>query len=631
MSGIAGIYQRDGAPADRAMVSRMLEAMPYRGPDGSSLWASGEICLGYLSLRTTPEAYFETQPVVDEARRLTVLLDGRLDNRDQLEASLDIEMDWRQTGDAQVLLLSYAKWGDSCLDRLVGDFAFAIWDAGRKRLFCGRDILGTRPFYYYADPTLFVFASEIHPIFQCRGISSDPNEGAVGEILAGAITSPDETIFAGVRKIPAATALAVSAVGPINGTRYWPGVIKELRYRSDQEYADCLLDCYTQVVRSHMRSAGPVGVRLSGGIDSGSIAALAQLLRKKREVQVPVETFSVVDATDPQDEGPLIAMMNQHCGLQSHLTPKFHASDDYYIDQVRHYRDIPEYPNGVTVDGLKDSAREKGFRVWLTGYGGGEWFTGSMHHLIDLWNGGQVREFIRALQQIKTGRELSTTKLIRFLVNSRWPRLKPMIFRGLPNQLLLPGWIPDDFVKRTHLRARLFERAPWNLCLPAAKADSVRKALSADDVHLTEMEERSDSRFAIEARHPLNDRRIVECVLSLPEDQRRVVPAAAKYVLRNAMAGLVPDEIRLRTISATGTSSLASTLRMDFAVKNFQSLTIADYGWVARAGVQELWQRSGKRDVITDSDARNLLALWYICGIETWMRFGVPHGLRRRR
>ena len=157
MSGIAGIFNRDGRPVDPDLLARMTDAIAHRGPDGAGHWADGAVGFGHQMLCTAPESLHEQQPWRDETGQLCLVLDGRVDNRAELQRALAAAgAHLGEDTDAELVLQSYEVWGEACPKRIIGDFAFAIWDARKQQLFCARDFLGIKPFYYYADERTFL-------------------------------------------------------------------------------------------------------------------------------------------------------------------------------------------------------------------------------------------------------------------------------------------------------------------------------------------------------------------------------------------------------------------------------------------------------------------------------------------
>ena len=155
MSGIAVLYQWDGAPADRSTVERMLGVIPYRAVDGSGVWINGPIAIGHAKLATTPEALTETSPFVDDSSGLVLSMDGRVDNRDELIADLNSRGHQIRTGtDAEIVLRAWQCWGAEAPAKLIGDFAFALWDPSKRTLFCARDPLGVKAFLLLQRPRI---------------------------------------------------------------------------------------------------------------------------------------------------------------------------------------------------------------------------------------------------------------------------------------------------------------------------------------------------------------------------------------------------------------------------------------------------------------------------------------------
>jgi len=200
MSAIAGVLRLDGAPADAGLIGRMLDSMSHRGPDGRGMWTSGAVALGHLARHTTPESTTEHQPLAAEDGTLVLVFDGRVDNRDELVRRLDADgVPVRHGTDAEIVLRAWQRWGAECPDRILGDFAFALWDAPHRLLFCARDIVGIRPFCYRVTARGVQFASEPQALLQDADFSPRPNEGMVAEHLAGIVTSRRETVCCGCR------------------------------------------------------------------------------------------------------------------------------------------------------------------------------------------------------------------------------------------------------------------------------------------------------------------------------------------------------------------------------------------------------------------------------------------------
>jgi asparagine synthase (glutamine-hydrolysing) len=257
----------------------MTEIIGHRGPDGAGYWLDGPVGLGHRMLHTTPESLQEQQPFPNETGNLCLTLDGRVDNRDELRVALEARgKKVRTDTDAEIVLRAYECWDEECPKHIIGDFAFVIWDRPNQRLFCARDPLGLRPFYYYSDDRTFLCGSEPRPLFEDPTTRREPNEGMIAEYLARAITDQEETLYRGVFRLPPAHVLSVQP-GRLRKARYWDiDPVRKIRYRTDEEYAEHFSDIFKVAVRCRLRSQGPVGAYLSGGLDSSSVVGVVQSL-----------------------------------------------------------------------------------------------------------------------------------------------------------------------------------------------------------------------------------------------------------------------------------------------------------------------------------------------------------------
>src|SRR5689334_11963563 len=194
MGGIAAVYHLDGRPADRNLIDAMLDAAAYRGPDGLDSWIEGPLALGHAMLRTTPEAIGESQPLVDAQAGIALTMDGRVDNRDELKELIE-RQGLRLAGktDAEIVLRAYQCWGEEAPAKILGDFAFALWDRSKRQLFCARDYASVLPFFYYLGERSFLCASEPQQILVEPSVSREPDEKVIGVYLSGMLMDPAAT------------------------------------------------------------------------------------------------------------------------------------------------------------------------------------------------------------------------------------------------------------------------------------------------------------------------------------------------------------------------------------------------------------------------------------------------------
>lgn len=623
MSGTAGIYNRDGRDINPELLSRMTDAIAQRGLDGSGKWINGPVGLGHQMLWTTPESTLEKQPLCDDTATRCLTFDGRIDNRKELRTSLNTQgVMLRTDTDAEMVLAAYTCWGITCPNRILGDFAFAVWDGPHRRLFCARDILGMRPFYYYADNHTFLFASELQQILQIPSIPREPNEGMIGEYLVSAVNNKNETLYKGIFRLPPAHFLIITP-DRIHMDRYWDiEPTKEIRYGSDQEYADHFLDIFKKSVHCRMRAHGRVGAQLSGGLDSSSVACVAQSLINTGAVSKNgFETFSIVFPGWNCDESVYIEAVKQKWRMKSNPVPPTVRNRSWYEAQVDRYLDIPDYPNGSMSDAIEHLAQKKGFRVLLTGLGGDEWFTGNEYRYADLLKHLKIQTFIRQARQDRYVASLlpvPSNPLWRWTLNPFIPAPVQQGIRRLKNGQNRSAWINPAFSRSIGLPDRVRKDIDWHTFSSFARAAHYTNSTSGFQTHAIEMEERSASSFGIELRHPFHDRRMVEFGMALPETQR-FRNNQKKFVLRKAMGHYLPESVLRRHDKAEFSQIIMETLQAQGEESPFDDLTIADMGWVDENEIRRMYPRMNKLD--RGNDEQYYLdgwSLWHVFGIELW-------------
>lgn len=623
MSGIAGLYNLDGRPVDGDLLARMTDLIAYRGPDGGGCWQHGPVGLGQRMLCTTPEALAERQPWCDAAGEYCLVLDGRVDNRAELRAALlAAGARLRNDTDAELVLQAYLAWGAACPQRIIGDFAFAIWDGPRRQLFCARDAIGVRPFYYHCDEHTFRFGSELRQCLCDPAVRRRPNEGMIGEYLASAITSHTETLYQGIMRLAPAHYLIVRD-GRVSTARWWDlAAIAPLHYRSDEEYAEHFLALFQQSVRAQLRSNGPVGVALSGGLDSSAIACVAQALRQAGDTSVAaIEAFSELYPGRACDERQYIQDVVTKWGLVSHTVDRTTLDISAHAQQAARYLDFPDYPNGGIASPLAGMARARGMRVLLNGSGGDEWLTGSNYHYADLLASGQLAEvgYLFSADLHDYGTHYACSQLAWSGLNPLLtPSLRTGLKRLLGRQNATPAWIDREFAVRIDLGARLRsarERLPQ---LGFAANDIYRVATNGFQLHAVEIEERAAAITGIERRMPFHNQRLIEFALAIPERQRNRTPEI-KYVLRQALRDYLPESIRHRQDKADFSHLFAAMFAHPWAEQILQNSARTAMGWVDAGEVRRLYQEMCASAAQPNVEyIRHIWPLWMILGIKIW-------------
>ena len=327
VSGIAGIIRFDGAPVEASHIAKITSAMANRGPDGIRHWIAGSVALGHCMLRTTPELLEEIQPLTNEDKSVVLVMDGRLDNREELKQELRSKgIQVRSYTDAELVLGAYQLWGEDSPRHLLGDFAFAVWDARCQELFCARDHFGVKPFHYFSGETFLAFASDEEAFFHLREVPREPNEDRIASVLVPQFDGYDFDVswLKDIVKLPPGKTLSVRRSGLTIIRTYWQlEPREESRFTSDLECEEAFRSVFSEAVRRRMRTLRNPALMLSGGINSASIAGAARSIQKVTP-SIDLHFFSAVtDGAVACTETQNIRGNSQ--GLRTACSPNFRS------------------------------------------------------------------------------------------------------------------------------------------------------------------------------------------------------------------------------------------------------------------------------------------------------------------
>lgn len=564
MSGIGGLLPLDGAPVDAADLQAMAAVLTRRGPDGAGMRVRDGVGLVHTRLASTPGHETEQQPLLHEATGCLITADIRLDNRDELLGLLGCRDRASAMSDATLVLEAYLRWDVDCAERLRGDFAFVLWDPRVQRLFAARDHFGLRPLYYhYAAGRVCALASEPKAVLVLEAVPYRINEGRIADYLVSDLEGIDRTstFFEQVLRLPPAHVLLVDQRG-LTVRPYWsltPGPL--LRLSSDAEYADVFLDVFGQAVRDRLRTTGPVGSMLSGGMDSGSVVAVAreQLAAAGRPA---LQTFSAT--SPPPESARCVETQAIHAAMQmSHLNARelhYGQLAEYQDDLVQLLGALDEpFDGGMMIPRLMYlMARRAGVNVVLDG-ASGDVVLGEATHLARLvrslrW-GRAIRE-ARGQAQFWRGGYPAWQELYyaaRSAATTDWMRTKrAQVMRDRRSMqraahAVQRTLIGRDFADRVQLSAR-FRDSDHGANSPVSGSYGLDCARTLLDPQLTAGRERYGrvaSALGVEARDPFLDLRVVDLVLRLPGSQK-LRDGWPKFILRSSMAGKLPDVVRWR-------------------------------------------------------------------------------------
>jgi len=546
MSGIFGIFNRNGKPVEEKIVNTMLNAMSYWKPDNMGVWIDGPIALGHTMLWNTPESKYEHFPLHKDAYILT--MDARIDNRDELIKELELpDRPLAEIGDSEFILASYKKWGEECPKHLLGDFAFAIWDEKKEQLFCARDHVGIKPFYYHLTDDVLVFSNDIRGLIVHGEISKIINDEAVAIYLTkGELWHPEMTFFETIQKLPPATSLIVSSK-KMSKKIYWKAEDSpKIKFNSLEEYSVKLRELLEDSVKKRLRSEKPIASHLSGGLDSSTISVIAarDLHLQNKILQV----YNWVQAPKEEDDSEYYEWAN------SRKISEIENIEHHYIDfsevelsDILKNNDIAvNDPVGIWYEFLVRQEAQKGdVQTILSGWGGDELITYSGYaYCSDMLRQGKIISSMKGLYN-ESKKEKNILK--KFILNFYYKLVVPFfpiwLYCYLPKikcesvnylqcaNLTFREKISDILISTTHYDEK------------SIHTDQLDLYNNGHIIHRIEAWASAGLKERIEYAYPLLDKRIVEFSLGVPS-QLYKQKGIGRFLFRHAISNLLPENIR---------------------------------------------------------------------------------------
>jgi len=530
----------------------MMEFLGYRGPDGLNVWLQGSIGLGHALLRSAADAGApDRQP--ERLDGLAITADVRLDSTSELKSEL------RQSGrlvvepasDAMLVLHAYATWGRQCVEHLRGDFAFGIWDTARRTLFCARDHFGIKPFYYAHSPKLFLFSNTLNCLKQHPAITSTLNEAAVGDFLLFGLNYDKSTsTFRDIQRLPPAHYLTVSG-DTLQIRCYWePPTETRIRYARDQDYVERFQELLRTAVADRM-APGKQGILLSGGLDSGSVAAVTKDLSQSHDGVALVSYTVGYDSLFADSEGAYARKTAEFLGIPNKYLP---------LDAVELF-DKWDDDNFVLPEPCEDPLNAGFFelfslisadcRVAFSGEGPDNLM------YFQMWP--YIQELRRSRRWMRLVAETASYAWVRPFP---WRGIKSRIQSFSPKARLVsefPSWIAPEFARRMGMQQRWRDRG--TLANPSGRHAVRPKGYASLALpHWTNMFESQDpgvTRCNVEVRYPYLDLRMVDYLLGIPSYPWLY----KKMMVRKAMAGKIPEQVLSRAKTPLAVNPFEKKLR----------------------------------------------------------------------
>lgn len=542
-----------------ASLTSMMHAIRHRGPDGDGIWLDEKrpVGLGHVRLAIIDPEHGK-QPMTTEDGRYVVVFNGAIYNYLELRRELTGKgHPIHSYSDTEVLLYAYREWGEQFVDRLIGMYAFAIWDKHEQRLFCARDRIGIKPFYYHFDGQRLLFASEIKAILADPGVEAAANFEGLQDYLTFQFCLDQKTLFKGIDKLEPGHCLSAHYEGDVLkvATRqYW-----DLRYEIDEEhderyFIDTLSGLIDDSIRLHLRSDVPLGAHLSGGLDSSSIVCLASRMLGGEQLK----TFTGAFSEGPQfDETAYAKEVSSFAGTAYHeiFIPAGHELPDV-LPRLMYYMDEPLAGPGVIPQYYVSRLASEHVKVVMGGQGGDELFI------------GYARYMAVYLEKCLSGAIYQTANQRRYAVSleSIVPNL-PLLATYQP--MLQNLWMDGLFNSHDQRYFRLTDRSEGmsQLFNPEALRgagnyspfESFQRIFNRDELHslvnqmtyfdlkgslpaLLHVEDRTSMAASIESRVPLLDHRIVEFMASIPPNIK-FAGGRMKHLFKESVRSAVPQTI----------------------------------------------------------------------------------------
>lgn len=589
MSAICGIVGLNGEVISNEICDAMMSALNKFQAQYSNTIHKQHVFLGCRHTSFTPESINEKLPFRDSESGLLITADAIIDNRFEILNSLDVPCNyWNQTTDSEIILLAYKKWGENCLNYLIGDYAFAIYNENNQELFCVRDPIGKRTLYYCCTAGFFAFSTTIEPLLKTLDEKIELNEEWIVRLLTFRDINHDisceQTVYNNIMQLLPAQKMVIRREGIRKKTQYWtPLNASIVRYKTDAEYEEAFYSIFSEAVNCRLRTNKSIGVMVSGGLDSASVASVAasklQMQNKKLYAYCSIPFDGYIDYLDKHRIANESAYVNSLTEKYSNIVVNFvKSSDKNSITDVNNLINILEQPyyiieNFFWINEIASNAVRDNCSIMLTGQSGNATISfGTMPaFLLTMFRKGK---WVRLYREIEHFSKLVNVKseyilknfILNYLLNNfinyyRTLKYKPQRINEL---VLLNPYLIDKYEL-----GKIISKVNDN----SKECNSFHKSriiLSKPNLFCQTglLDTKLSLNYGLQFRDPTSDKRIYEFCFGIPDEQF-VKNGQDRSLVRRGLEGILPDKIRFN-FTKRGYQSADWVQRLKPVWKNFR-------------------------------------------------------------
>lgn len=602
MCGISGIINHNNRFVKEQDIRLMMQAIKHRGPDDEGLYIDKNVGLGFVRLSILDLSESGHQPMFSHDGKLVIIFNGEVYNYIEIREELKNDFEFKTETDTEVILAAYQKWGEKCLDKFNGMFSFVIYNLTTKEIFGARDRFGIKPFYYYNDDENFIFASELKAILPF--IKREANDSIIADyLLYNRVDHTNETFFKNIYKLPHGSSFILKGNKFVN--KKWYSLsekIKNPQELNKEEYRHLFIES----LMLRQRADVPIGVTLSGGIDSSSITAA---LRHDFFIE-DLNTFSSVFSKDDKaDESEFILSFKDSIKNMHFITP----DEDSFIVDIHSFIKAHNEPIPDTSPYIQYKVMElasKYVKVTLDGQGADEQLAGYHNffsiYFLELFKKGKLLRLLKEVFKyfVKHKNPIILLHLVYYIM--------PEFIQNKISQKRFPS-VSKSFAEKYKGKSKVLR----SLYKPKSLNDSLLQHFENKLEHLLKWEDLNSMHFSIESRVPFLDHNLVEATLNSPSNCK-IRHGETKYILREALKDILPEKVTQRK-DKKGFESPKQKWFRSTKVKNYMLKVLKSESFKKRnyfnqkVSIQQYNQHvNGEKD--------NSKELWKLLNLELWFR-----------